>query len=50
MRTQVFSHRYANYRKSINVVWKIDKGDGTWETNFKDMASKGVKHLSSLFK
>jgi hypothetical protein len=35
-----FFHRYANCRKNINLVWKIDKGDGRWETNFKDIAMK----------
>jgi hypothetical protein len=45
-----FFHRYANCRKNINSVWKIDKGDGTWATNFKDMAFEGVNHFSSLFK
>jgi hypothetical protein len=45
-----FFHRYANCRKNINSIWKIDKGDGTWATNFKDMAFEGVNHFSSLFK
>jgi hypothetical protein len=47
--TKLF-HRYANCRKNIKSIWKIDKGDGTWATNFKDMAFEGVKHFSSLFK
>lgn len=41
---------YANDRNNINFVWKINKGDGTLATNFKDMAFKGVKHISSLVK
>jgi hypothetical protein len=47
--TKLF-HRYANCRKNINSIWKIDKGDGTWATNFKDMDFEGVNNFSSLFK
>jgi hypothetical protein len=45
-----FFHKYANCKKNINFVWKIDKGDGTWATNFKDIAFEGVNNFSSLFK
>jgi len=44
-----FFHKYANYRKNINSIWKTDKRDGTWDTNFKNIAL-GAKHFSSLFK
>jgi hypothetical protein len=44
-----FFHRYPNYRENINLFWKIDKGDGTRATNFKDIAVEGVNYLS-LFK
>jgi hypothetical protein len=37
--TKLF-HRYANKRKNINSIWKIDKGNDNWETNFKDIAKK----------
>jgi hypothetical protein len=45
-----FFHRYANGRKNINFVWKIDKGNNRWETNFKDIADEGVNYFSNLFK
>jgi len=43
-------HRYANNRRNINYSWKIDKGNGSWETNFKDIANEGVNYFSTLFK
>jgi hypothetical protein len=35
-----FFHRYANKRKNINSIWKIDKGNNNWETIFKDIVLK----------
>jgi hypothetical protein len=45
-----FFHKYVNYGKNINSIWKIDKGDAMWETNFKDITTRGVNYFASLFK
>jgi hypothetical protein len=42
-------HGYANYKKNINSIWKIEREDGTWEINFKETVEEGVDYFSSLY-
>ena len=44
-----FFHKYANYRKIINSIWKIADGDGNMVEGFEAIAEAGVKHFESLF-
>lgn len=37
-----FFHKYANCRKHIKSVWKIEKEDGSWVNFFYDIAVEGV--------
>lgn len=45
-----FFHKYANCRKHIKSVWKIEKEDGSWVNFFYDIAVEGVNYFKYLFK
>ena len=44
-----FFHRFSNYRKNINYVWKIAKKDGLWAKTFLDIVV-GVNYFQNLVK
>jgi hypothetical protein len=36
--------------RNINLVWRIEKEDGAWALNFKDIVVEEVNYFSSMFK
>jgi hypothetical protein len=49
MNIQSFS-TFANCRKKINFIWKIEKAEGTWASNFNEIATKEVNYFGSIYK
>ena len=44
-----FFHKYANYKKYINSIWKIADDEGNMVEGFESIAGAGVHHFESLF-
>ena len=44
-----FLHKFANHRKNINSIWKIEDDDGLPLEGFESIAKAGVQHFETLF-
>ena len=44
-----FFHKYSNYRKDINSLWKIANDEGKVVEGFESIACAGVHHFETLF-
>ena len=45
----LFSHKFANNRKNINSIWKIEDDHGIIVEGFDSIAKAGVQHFENLF-
>jgi len=50
MGIQKKNHRFANFHKNINIVWGIEKNDGSRVTYFSKMVVVRVNYFHILFK
>jgi len=41
---------YANHKKNINIVWKVNMNDGLDAENYEDIAKCGVEHFKGIYK
>ena len=44
-----FFHKFANHRKNINSIWKIEGDDGLSVEGFESIAMARVHHFENLF-
>jgi hypothetical protein len=45
-----FFHQFANYRKYVDIIWKVTKNDGFYATSFEDIARTGVEYFWEIHK
>ena len=44
-----FFHKFSNYRKIVNTIWKIANDEGNLDEGSESIAKEGVQHFESLF-
>ena len=45
-----FFHKFSNFKKNINTIWKIADDEGNLVEGFDFIAKAGVHHFESLFR
>jgi hypothetical protein len=44
-----YFYQHANYRKNVNIIWKIVRNDESKANSFEDIASLRVEHFQNIY-